>query len=253
MSRLSKQIIIAAVFFIIVGLIIYFSFVKNALEPTTPPAVSIQPLEISSQKLLKVSNLDYDFLVEIRNPNTDFGAAEVSYELNLFGQNGELVALKSGSISLLPGQTRYEIISSLIVDREIFNAVFRVSNASWEKLSQFIPQNLFLVKNQEYLKIKPPEQGYSKLKGTLFNNSNFDFDRVDIHIVLFDGAGIPIAVNKTDVRTFLAKTDRFFEVKWLNSFSGLVARVEINAYTNVFQNKNFIKVYGTQEKFQKFY
>ena len=60
-------------------------------------------------------------------------------------------------------------------------------------------------------------------------------------------------MNRTDIRTFLAKTDRFFEVKWLDQFSGSVSRVEINAYTDVFKSENFIREHGTQEKFQRFY
>ncbi|TSC90509.1 MAG: hypothetical protein G01um10142_425 [Parcubacteria group bacterium Gr01-1014_2] len=62
-----------------------------------------------------------------------------------------------------------------------------------------------------------------------------------------------LAVNKTDIRTFLARTDRFFEVRWLKLFKGEVRRVEIEAHTDVFKNENFINKYGTQENFQKLY
>lgn len=252
MPRLLKQVIIAAVFFIIIGSIVYFYFVKDLLEPVPTPAISVQPLIVVSQELLKVGNLDYDFLAEIRNPNTDFGATSASFELRLFGRDNELLAEKSGTTVLLPGQTRYEIISPLKVDKEILNAEFRIINASWERLREFIPQTLFLVKNQEYASL-PPGQGFFRLGATLFNNSNFDFEKVDVYIILLDGSNNVLAVNKTDIRTFLAKTDRFFEVKWSKSFDGKVSRVEIGAYTDVYKNENFIKEHGTQENFQKFY
>lgn len=251
MPRLLKQIIIAAVFFIIVGSIVYFSFLRDAIQPAPPPAVLIQPPLILSQRLLKVKDLDYDFLAEVKNPNPDFGATDVSYRLDLFGRSGELVATKTGSINLLPGQTRYEIVSPIIVDNEISSAEFKISDAAWERLKEFIPQSLFLVKNQEYA-LLPPDLG-SRLKATLSNNSNFDFDRVDVNVILFNEENDVLAVNRTDVRTFLAKTDRFFEVKWLHQFSGSVSRVEINAYTDVFKSENFIREHGTQEKFQRFY
>ncbi len=255
MPRFLKQLIIFFIFIFIIGSVVYFFFIKESPEPTpspTPEAELIEPPQIISQHLLKVGNLDYDFLVQIKNPNTDFGATDVFYELKLFGQDNELLGIRNGSINLLPGQTRYEIISPLKTDREVANTSFKITNANWQKLKEFIPQSLFLVKNEEYLKT-PLEPGFSKLRATLHNNSNFDFDRVDIHIVLFDGNGKPIAVNKTDVRTFLSGTDRFFEVKWLEQFSGEVNRAEIDAYTDVFKNSNFIKEHGTQEEFQKFY
>lgn len=250
MSRLLKQIIIATIFFIIVGLIVYSSFLKGVHEPVMTPAVSVKPPVIVSQKLLKISNFDYDFLAEIRNPNFDFGATGISYELELFGQNNELVLAKNGLVSLLPGQTRYEIISPLAVDQEIFAAKFKLIDASWERLKEFVPQNLFSVRNQEF-KILPSGQGL--VRATLSNDSNFDFDRVDIQIILFDENDEVLAVNRTDIRTFLAKTGRFFEVKWAVPFRSPIGRIEINAYTDIFKNENFIKEHGTQEKFQRFY
>lgn len=252
MPRLLKQIVIAAIFFILAGSIVYFYFIKDIAEPIPTPAVSVPPPLVVSKHLLKVGDFDYDFLAEIRNPNTDFGAAAVSYELNLFGQVNELVTAKKGLVSLLPGQTRHEIISPIAVDKEVFKAEFKVRYVAWERLKGFVPQNLFSVKNQEYARLTPG-QGFSRLRATLFNDSNFDFNRVDVHIVLFGENGEVLAVNKTDIRTFLAKTARFIEVKWPKPFEGRVGRVEINAYTDVFKNENFLREHGTQEKFQKFY
>ena len=247
MPRLLKQIIIAAVFFGAVGLVVYYSFFMESREPVITPAISIQPPIVVSQKLLKIGPLDYDFLAVLKNPNFDFGATDVIYEAVLFGQAGNLINTLTGSISLLPGQTRYEIISSIKTAQEISNIVFKITNADWQKLKEYIPQVLFSVKNQEY------EQNPPRLKGTLSNKSNFDFDQVDIHVVLFDESNEVLAVNKTDVRTFLAGTDRFFEVMWLKPVEGRVNRIQIDAYTDVLKNENFLKEHGTQEKFQKFY
>jgi len=251
MKRLLKQIIIAAVFFTVIGSIVYFSFIKDtATGPTPTPSVFIQPLEIISQNILKVADLDYDFLVKIKNPNTDFGASNASYEANIFDQAGSLITSIQGSISLLPGQTRYEIISPIETNQEIGDVTFKITNVDWQKLKEYIPQLLFLVKNQEYFK---SGQGFPRLRATLFNDSNFDFDRVDVHIVLFGESDKILAVNKTDIRTFLSRTDRFFEVRWLKPFEDEVQRIEVDAYTDVFKNENFIKQHGTQENFQKFY
>lgn len=250
MKRLLKQIVIAVIFFIIIGSVVYFSFINDSANPTPTPSVFIQPLEIISQNILKVADLDYDFLVEIKNPNLDFGASSVFYEASIFGRGGGLSDVLSGFINLLPGQTRYEIISPIKFNQEISNVVFKITNVDWQKLKEYIPQSLFLVKNQEYLE---PGQGFPRLRATLFNDSNFDFDRVDVYVVLFGENDKILAVNKTDIRTFLARTDRFFEVRWLKSFEGEVRRMEIEAYTDVFKNENFIKQHGTQENFQKFY
>ena len=225
---------------------------KDAPFATPSPTVLISPLLVSSQKLLKVGEGDYDFLAEVKNPNFDFGAAEAFYELNLFDFSNKLAFMKKGSISLLPGQSRFEIISPIRTEAEISLAEFKIISVTWERLKEFIPQNLFSVKNQEY-SLLPQGQGFSKFSGILFNNSNFDFDRVDVFVVLYGQDASVLAVNKTDARTILSKTERLFEVKWPISFKGEVSRIEISVHTDIFKNINFLREHGTQEKFQNFY
>lgn len=265
MFRLLKQVIIALIFFSVIGLAVYFFSAEDTPLPTTSPIVSVSPLLILSQKLLKVGDRDYDFVAEIKNPNFDFGAADVFYELSLFEDaSGELsvpnatfsaggpITIKNGSMSLLPGQSRFEIVSSIRTAAEVSRAEFKITKVAWERLKEFIPQNLFSIKNQKY-SFLPQGQGFSIFSGTLFNNSNFDFDRVDIFVVLHGLDGDILAVNKTDARTMLAKTERFFEVKWPASFRGEVSKIEVSVHTDIFKNSNFLKEYGTKERFQNFY
>lgn len=252
MPRLLKQIIIASIFFFIIGSAIYFFSTRSTIEPTPGQEVSIQPPLVLSSRLLKVGDLDYDFLAEIKNPNLDFGAAEAIYELKIFDKNSNLIISKTGSIDLLSGQTRYEIVSPIKTSQEIEDTEFKITNIVWEKLKDPVPPNLFLVRGQDY-SLLPPSEGFSKLKATLFNNSSFDFDRVDAFVILFNQDAEVLAVGKTDIRTFLAGSNRFFEIKWTTPFAGEVAKVEVYPYTDVFKNGNFIKEHGTQERFQKFY
>lgn len=252
-QRLLKQISIAFIFFGLVGSFVYFGFFFGEEDRPQATPLVINPPQIVFQNLLRVSDLDYDFLAELRNPNADFGAASLVYELELFDQAGDLVASRRNSTFLRPGQTKYEIISPIKTSRPAAGFNFRIVNAEWQRLEEFVSSDLFSVKNQTYSEIEPSETGFSKVGGAVSNDSNFDFDKVDVYVVLFGEGNNPIAVNKTDIRTFLSRTDRFFEVKWAEPFSGEVSRVEVNAYTDVFKNENFIKEYGTQEKFQRFY
>ena len=251
MPRLLKQTIIAAIFLAAAGSLVYFSFIKDDSAALPDPAASVQPLLILSKQILKVGDLDYDFVAEIKNPNLDFGAAEIYYELSFFDYSNGLVASRTGMTYLLPGQTRHEIVSPIRTAQEIGSVELKINNVVWEKLDDFVPQNLFLVKGKSYLPLSAGG-GSSKLTATLFNNSSFDFDRVDIFAVLLNQKEEILAVGRTDIRTMLAKTDRFFEIKWMSSPDEAV-RAEVYPYTDVFKNENFIKEHGTQEKFQRFY
>ena len=89
-------------------------------------------------------------------------------------------------------------------------------------------------------------------EGVVFNDSNYDFDSVDVSIVLFDSSNTIVGVNRTEIRTLLAKTERSYKVTWPSQITN-VARTSVQVSTNLFENSNFIKSYGTQERFQEFY
>ena len=252
-KRFLKQILIASIFILIVAGPIYFRFFSGPSESLPSPLPNIAEPVIILEKLFKVDELDYDFLVQIKNPNVDFGASEVMYEFRLFNASGQTIFERTNSNFLLPGQTRYEIISPIRIGEEAVDFDFRIIEADWQKIDDFVLPSLLSVKNTNYSEVEPPEQGFSKIAGSVSNDSNFDFEKVDVYAVLLDEQNIPIAVNKTDIRTFLSKTERSFEVKWFKSFEENVSRFEVNPYTNVLRNENFIKEHGSQERFQKFY
>ncbi len=252
-KRLFKQILIALIFILIVAVPVYFGFFSGPSEPISSPPPPIAEPVILLEKLFKVDEFDYDFLVQIRNPNAGFGAPEVMYELRLFNAAGQEIFETTGSTFLLPGQTRYETISPIGALEEPESFDFRIVGADWQKVGEFVPPGLLSVKNANYSEVRPPEQGFSKITGSISNDSNFDFEKVDVYAVLFNGQNIPIAVSKTDIRTFLSRTESFFEVKWSRPLGDGMSRFEVHPYTNVLRNDNFIKEHGAQERFQRFY
>ena len=71
--------------------------------------------------------------------------------------------------------------------------------------------------------------------------------------MLRDSRGEVIAVNKSDIRTFLAGTERHIDVGWPLKIKGIVDQIDIMSSTNLFENSNFIKAYGSEvEKFQQY-
>src|SRR3989344_642759 len=160
---------------------------------------AIMPISIISSQFLKVGQADYDFVAQLFNPNTSYGASRVEYGL---GSN-------SGSFYILPGQTKWLVLTALKIVGEVGNAKLIIKNAQWEK--------------------------------------------IDVPVILFDDTDKIVGVGKTDIRTFIAKSERGFKVAWPFQLSGNVVRQDVEALTNLFENSNFIKSYGSQEKFQKFY
>ncbi len=270
-SRLQKQLIVGLVFVLIILLIGYGLYVWIRVEPTCFDNIkngkedgldcglvacgktcepAIIPLQIQSSKYLQTGIGDYDFVARVYNSNTTYGASNFDYSLSFTDADGAELLKTSGSSYILPGQTKFLTAVSLKINGEVTNVTMTINSVQWSKVQPFDSVVDFMIRRQNF---SPNVDGNSRFEATLYNSSNFDFDKVDVAIVLLDEAGSIVGVGKTDIRTFLSGTERGFQIQWPYSIDSNVANIAIEATTNLFENSNFLRTYGTPEKFQKFY
>lgn len=256
-QRLTRQIIVALVFFLVIGGIsfgVYRGFIYSpAPIPTPNPTINLAPIQIISTKLFNVQNDDYDFLAKARNPNTEYGSPAVEYQIDFYDFTNAIVFNKTGSFYILPGQTKYVIESPLRFQSAVSRADFKVKSVDWQKLQPLAATAAtLLTRNVAYSQVSRPGS-FAKVGGEVFNSSDLDLNKVDVTVVVLDANQEPIAVNKTNIFTFLARTTRGFEVAWIAPFVGQTNRVDAEASANVFENSNFLRTYGRQEKFKQLY
>ena len=267
-ERIQKQLVIGLIFVLIIGGIGYgfvdyfflvettcFDGVQNGIEEGIDCGLlacgvacepEIMPLNILFQKLIEVRPGDYDFVAQINNPNSFFGTSRAKYTLDLGGATPD----RSGTFYILPGQTRYIIVSGIRSDGALTSASVDIMEVGWEKVGAF--ENIsFPIQRKNYTVVN--KNGvFSEFEAVVLNSSDFDFDKVEVGVILFSVGGEIVAVNRTDIRTFLSRTERHFKVSWPIELSE-ITKQDIEVLTNVFENSNFIKRHGTQEKFQKYY
>lgn len=259
-GRIQKQIIISLIFVLILGGIgygIYYTLspkvsctdgIKNGKEEGVDCGIlacgkacepAIMPINVISSQFFKTSQSDYDFVAQLFNPNVSYGASRLEYSLGSI----------SGFSYILPGQTKWLVLTALKIPEGIQDIQLVIKNAQWEKLD--MPNNTvsLILRKKDYHAI----QNGTGLDAILYNDSNFDFDKVDVVVILFDDVDSIVGVNKTDIRTFISKTERGFSVIWPFALPENSVRQDVEMSTNLFENSNFIKNYGSQEKFQKFY
>src|SRR3989344_4056963 len=282
LSRIQKQLIYGFVFFIAIGALSFWIYTAARLTPTCFDKIqnqqeegvdcgkvcgntclqSLQPIRVLSSNLFKVSELngqiDYDALFRVYNPNTQFGSANVEYSLSILNLNGDIISSilsKTGSFYILLGQTKYVYEPLLEVAKTSAGkdtVTLEITKIDWQKLEGVFDEDVKLVIRSKELFADGKPGISARVTGTVFNSSDFDINRVDVIVALFKN-NAPIAANRTDIRTLIAGSDRFFEVDWFSPVSETPDRVDVEANTNVFQDSNFIRRYGTQEKFQQFY
>ncbi len=259
-GRFSKQLIIGLVFVLILGGIGYGIYAGLATKATCTDGIqngkeegvdcgtiacgkacepAIMPINITSSQFFKVSPGDYDFVAQLSNPNVFYGASRLEYSLGSI----------SGSSYILPGQTKWLVLTALKIPNEVNGIQLVIKNAQWEKLD--MPNNTvsFVLRRNDY----HPVQKGTELDTVLYNDSNFDFDKIDVAVILFDDTGSVVGVNNTNIRTFVSKSERGFSVVWPFVLPRPAVRQDVEVSTNLFENSNFIKSYGSPEKFQKFY
>ncbi len=256
--HLRKQVIIASIFFLIVGTLGFglFRLIVPAAPPPTPnPFANLAPLKVLSSNLINVESGDYDFVAKVSNPNTGFGSPSVEYDLALSDASDHIVTHKVGTFYILPGQTLYVIDSPLKLDSSVTKVKMTIKSVSWQKLDALSMQALNLViKDNSGFQLIGQEGIYGKVAGSIVNNSALDLNSADIGVVLVDDNNVPIAVNKTQLRTFLSKTTRGFETSWYVPFAGIVAKTDVQATTNVFNGDSFIQTSGgAREQYQQYY
>lgn len=254
-ERLLKQFLYLFVFLVVLGLIFFGIYRKNInTEPiVTPTPTLTKPIEIQFVKFLRLKDFDYDIIAKIRNPNAEFGSSNLSYELEFYNQSGEIFSKKIGNTYILPGQTKYIVDTPVRLNQQVLNINLVIKSVQWQKLENIFADNISLVIANKNLRFNPVPNIFANLNGTLSNSSDFDFDQVDVLAVLYDENSQPVAVGKTNLRTVVSGSSRAFEIKWFDKFIGIVRKIDIEIHTNLFENSNFIRRYGTPEKFQEFY
>lgn len=210
------------------------------------PCDEPKDLIILSQEFIPTTEGNFDFVVKVKNPNTDWGVDFLGYKFYIYDQNGEQIGFKEGETYVLPQETKY-IIEQKINLLKLGSIDFKTSAPEWQKIKDFGEIDL-RVRNSNYEII---EDGTSKLYGNIENKSNYDLDKVEVAGALFNDGKI-IAVGKTEMNTVLMGETRYFEITWPYQISEEVTSFELKAYTNIFLNENFLKTHATPERFKEY-
>lgn len=272
MSRLAKQFIYLFFFLAIISLVLYGGYSLFTSEPTCFDGRmngdetgidcggscfqicldTLADINITQSNLIPIENGDYDYVARVRNPNTTHGSGNVEYDVNFLDSSGTVVDTFSGAFNILPGQTRYVLISPIKLDREVTSAQMVIKNPNWIQVEDFDSSMVrFLDRRKEYVELGN-DTVFSRVDGVIYNDSDFDFDFVEVMVVLFDSDDKILGAGSTTVRTFLSKTENFYQINWFEPFEGEVARMEVQATTNAFDNLNFLRTFGGGEQFQQF-
>jgi len=206
--RFIKQFIIAALFFaVLFGVSIWlwilsrpkpscFDGIRNQNEEGVDCgglctlACKKEPLYESisalNTRLIEISKLSYDVLGFIENKNADFGSPVFGYEFIFLDASSVPVASRRGTSYILPREKKKIAEQRIETDRKVHSVKLDTFDEKWIEVDEFENVNLN-IRDKIFSPIEESAVGEaSKASGVVVNNTGFDFDQVDIVVILMD-------------------------------------------------------------------
>lgn len=169
----------------------------------------------------------YDFIVKVKNTNSNFLAQKVYYQVLASNQ---ILAEKTGYI--YPNEEKYFGIFGVKANSAA-NAMLNIAKVDWQRTKDFNS-----VWNEHYrfkiTDIKFTPAGDSGVKGNLpvsilnykiTNDSAYSYWHVGVYMVLLSG-GVPVGANFMSLDQLKSGEAREIEMRWYESLPG-ISNVEI--------------------------
>lgn len=269
-SRTKKRIMVIAVYLLIFGLIglgIYLTIKPdpscndgklNQNEKDIDCGGVCAPCEEKNGKDLIVlekamvdgGNGSYDAVVKINNPNNRVGSPELSYSFIVNDSSGQPVYKKTGKSYILPAETKYIVEMGIQLPQGAnpsnFSVVF--DSVTWKTLAEVSKPELNI-----YSKDVTVQQNGTGVtaQALLRNESSYDFAKIKIAAVLRNGSGSIIGINSTEKETVKAGEERDFKFIWPYSLGSDVASFDVEANTDLYDERNFLKSKYKPQEFQR--
>lgn len=204
-------------------------------------------LEILGAEAVHYVDNKYDVAMRVKNDNSIFGASQISLKVFLMNESGEeIVSQKEeDGYYILPKEEKHFIVQGIQAESKPSQVKIEIEDVVWEKFSQYEEPRLVVLR-PVYTET-PEEGGFSKITGTLVNQSSNDFETIRVNVVLKDENRKLLATNYQILDTIRADEQRDFTMFFSSEFPGSVTNVIIEPETNVFDSENYVKTHGMIE------
>ena len=232
MSRLSKQIVIALIFILIISLPVILFYVfrdKEAVIIQEKPNLS--NLTLTKTKAVKVNQDKYDLIARIKNPNPNHGAKDFSYSFIFIDESGKQVDEFKGKGYILPSETKYLVIPGVKLKTSKTDFKFKINEIEWLEFTDSFPSLPIFEKN---LNLNQPSEGFASFDGVVLNKGLIRYDEVEIIIILLDELDEILTINFTTLPTISSGEKKNFTLIWSEPFEGKPTKFDIQAYVNPF-------------------
>ncbi len=249
LSTNQRIFLITALICIIALAFLYFLFHDSDTTEPKPTPGDLKKIEVLDTQILSSEDGIADIFIEVRNPNSEWGAQNIVYNIDLLNEEGDIVRTLVRDSYILPDQQKFLVHPSVRVSESVVEIRTEITVETWRQLEDFVELRLY-TEDVELTRAENQPEFSTTAKAFVVNDSLFGLNNIDIPVVLKDKNDNVLAVNRTSLQTVLAGEKRLIEVFWRQEYTeGEVGEIIIDAYTNIFANDNFIRRYGGETIF----
>jgi len=268
MTRLAKQLLFGGIYLAIVLGIGWWGYRLFVPAPTCSDGVqnggedgvdcgakacgrlcapAVKPLDEPVTRLLENSDGSWDVLAVLENPNAAYGTARVDYVLTVSDASGTELAVRRGQTYVNPAQPHHLVFPLGKLGARPASAVLQLDQGGieWAALEIDAAGSVEFAVRGDTLATATASVRY---EANVINRSRFDFQNIDVTVLLYDASGKTVGAGSTIVRTLLTGEERGFVVDWPFAVPGAV-RGQPFVGTNIFSNENYIREHGTDQRF----
>jgi hypothetical protein len=212
--------------------------------------LQVKSLKVNSIERVNDGKGTEDLLIEIYNPNEEYGAKSFDYEIYDGIADGNAHNYKGRSF-ILPKETKYIIVNKYTAQNNGGKITMLIDegNTDWKKITNFRDPNL-IVYNNKYT-LETSGGAYSDLTGLLVNKSVVDYELIKIKGILRNTQGELVSASYQTMNTLPSGNKREFHIIFPMKFSGEPMTKEIQVETNIFDSENYLKTRGQQDKWDQ--
>lgn len=193
-----------------------FDNVKNQYEeetdcggPCIPCAIrKLQPIKTSPIQLFDTGLQTTTLLVELQNPNLDYGASHLAYTVTLYDAANTMLASFNGDTFLYAGEVKPLVFPALEVPfRAVARSAFAVRETAWLNARDF-PRPDVAVREV----VTKRDGKTAVVEGVVQNKNSYGFKQMVISGITLNKTGLFAGASRTIVYDIQPFEERFFKI-----------------------------------------
>lgn len=228
-NRIVKQFAYGTFYLVTLGLIggsVYFAYfkpvptcldnVKNQYEeeadcggPCIPCAIrKLQPIKTSPVQLFDTGLQTTTLLVELQNPNLDYGASHLAYTVTLYDATNAPLLMFNGDTFLHAGEVKPLVFPALEVPfRAVARSEFTVRETAWLNARDFLRPDVAVREA-----VTKREGKTAVVEGVAQNKNSYGFKQMFVSAIAFNKTGLFSGASRTTLQDIQPFEERFFKI-----------------------------------------